>query len=224
MPTFPTWSDVEAHLEQVASPATRRLVELTAAYGETETEIRLDPEARVIWWAYDTTELGAEGWVVEQLAPEEATRQADPVADMAEERLEGDYEDGGGRERDEDLLDEYAEILTLTLPAEPREARAQIARNREVAARASARWQRADGLLVTDLAGTERGGRSRASRTLGISPTQVGRIIDGAAARRGDYQRTKRAKAPTHPSGQQAEAEGIAAALGWVVATDDNAG
>lgn len=184
MPTFPSWGDAKAHLEEVAGPATRRLTALTTVHGADETEIRIDPDARAIWWAYDAAELDGDGWVVERLSPEEAARQADPVADLAEERLEGDYEEGGSREEDEDLLDEYATILALTLPSEPKKARAQIARYREVARRADARWQRIDALLVADLAGTERGGRSRAARILGISPTQVGRIIDGAAARR----------------------------------------
>lgn len=182
----PKYEDVEKYLDRHAGPGTHQLSELTAAHGGTETEIRLDPDNRVIWWAYDNAPLGGGGWTVQRLSPEEAARDADPQADLAEDRIEaGDYEhETSTREEDEDLLDEYVQILALGLPREPRAARAQIARHREIAARLARRWQRADVELVRALVGTERGGPARAARQLGVSQTQVRRILDSAALRR----------------------------------------
>jgi len=57
-----------------------------------------------------------------------AVRDADAQADLAEDRIEaGDYEhETTTVEQDQDLLDEYAAILALSVAAEPQAAREDI--------------------------------------------------------------------------------------------------
>jgi hypothetical protein len=89
------------------------------------------------------------------------------------------YAEGfGDLDSDQAAMDENSEILLLSLNAEdPTAAAAQIKRHREVLRREDARWQRTYAHLVRDLAGDERGGKTRAARALKVSDMQVGRII-----------------------------------------------
>ncbi|MFE7590118.1 MULTISPECIES: hypothetical protein [unclassified Kitasatospora] len=56
-------------------------------------------------------------------------------------------------------------------------AAAQIKRQRRSLARQDALQQRAYARLVTELAGPERGGKTRAGKALGVTDVQIGRII-----------------------------------------------
>jgi hypothetical protein len=126
--TFAAYAEAEQHITQHSGDGTYRLPELTAAHGEDEHEIRLDPTNRVIWWAYDSAPIGGDGWTVQRLNPAAAARDADAQADLAEDRIEADdYEhESTTFEQDQDLLDEYAAILALSVAAEPQAAREDI--------------------------------------------------------------------------------------------------
>ncbi|MFI2620468.1 hypothetical protein [Streptomyces sp. NPDC018584] len=88
------------------------------------------------------------------------------------------YAEGlGDLDADQEALDEYAAILTLSLPQEPDLASADIKAKRRSIARQDMLWQRAYTQLIRNLAGSERGGKTRAARALHISDMQVGRII-----------------------------------------------
>ncbi|WP_062214676.1 hypothetical protein [Streptomyces sp. NBRC 109706] len=182
--TVADWDAAEVYLAEHTSDATYTLTELTAAHDADLHEIRLDPETRTIWWAYDNGPVRGKGWTVDHLTPAAAAEQAEPIIDTTQDRM-GDPEGYAGQihrlDDDQALLDEYTEILRLTLPADPQAARAEIRTRRALA---DALWQRADAELVRSLAGSDRGGKAAAARTLGITRMQVTRLISDDDRRR----------------------------------------
>ncbi|MGA5824138.1 hypothetical protein ACPC54_40615 [Kitasatospora sp. NPDC094028] len=72
----------------------------------------------------------------------------------------------------------------------------EIKRQRRLIARQNALQQRTYANLVAELAGTEHGGKTRASRALGITDVQVGRIL------REDQQRRTRLAAAVRATRQ----------------------
>lgn len=180
--TVDTWEDAEAHIKAHTSSKAWTLSELTARMGEEYHHLVLDPESRTVWYAWTLAdELTDEPWTIEQLTPQAAADLVDPYVDMVEDSLNNpeQYADGiGDLDSDQDAMDENTHILLLGLNAEdPTAAAAQIKRQREILRREDARWQRTYAQLVRNLAGTERGGNTRAARALKISDMQVGRII-----------------------------------------------
>lgn len=178
--TVADWRDVEAYLAEHASSNTYTLTALTALHDDNLHHIVLDPDTRTIWWAYDNSALDGEGWTVEQLTPATAAAQASNQIDLAQDRMDNPdwYADGfGDLDADQEALDEYTEILRLTLPQEPDRASADIKAKRRVIVRQDALWQRAYANMVRDLVGTERGGKARAARQIGVTDVQIGRII-----------------------------------------------
>lgn len=185
------WDATQAHITQNTSAASYVLPELTALLGADLHHLVLDPESRTIWWAYDNTPLDGDGWTIEQLTPEAVTEQLADQIDMIQDRMDeaadpdSAYANGFyDLNRDQAAFDEYAEIMRLALPADPAEMATRIRRKREVLARQDALWQRAYANMVRDLAGTERGGKTRAARPLGVTEMQVGRIIREEEQRR----------------------------------------
>lgn len=180
--TADTWEDAEAHIKAHASSKAWTLSELTARMGEEYHHLVLDPETRTVWYAWTLAdELTDAPWTLEQLTPQAAADLVDPYVDMIEDSLNNpeQYADGiGDLDSDQDAMDENTHILLLGLNAEdPIAAAAQIKRQREILRREDARWQRTYAQLVRNLAGTERGGNTRAARALKVSDMQVGRII-----------------------------------------------
>lgn len=180
--TVDTWEDAEAHIKAHTSSKAWTLSELTARMGEEYHHLVLDPESRTVWYAWTLAdELTDEPWTIEQLTPQAAADLVDPYVDMVEDAMDNpaQYAEGfGDLDSDQAAMDENSEILLLSLNAEdPTAAAAQIKRHREVLRREDARWQRTYAHLVRDLAGDERGGKTRAARALRVSDMQVGRII-----------------------------------------------
>lgn len=187
------WDAAEAHISERTSTNAYVLAELTAINDADLHHIVLDPKARTIWWAYDNAPLDGEGWTVDQLTPQEAAEMASDQIGVIQDKLDeissqpedcGYARGFGGLDSDQAALDEYAEILRLTLPEDPREARGRIQAARDQLAQQDALWQRTYANMVSDLAGTEHGGKTRAARVLGITDMQVGRIIREDAQRR----------------------------------------
>lgn len=178
--TTDDWEAAQAHIAAATSPAAYPLTELTAVLDADLHHLVLDPTSRTIWWAWDNAPLDGEGWTVQQITPKDAAEMAGDWVEMIQDRQDDLTEYALGHadpDRDQDVLDEYAAILVLALPAEPASAAAQIKRQRRLIARQDALQQRAYALLVSELAGTERGGKTRAGQALGITDVQVGRII-----------------------------------------------
>ncbi|MFF0629781.1 hypothetical protein [Streptomyces sp. NPDC004296] len=191
--TVADWEAAEAHLAEHASADAYALTELTAVHDADLHHIVLDPKTRTIWWAYDNTPLDGEGWTIDQLTPKDAAEMASSQIGIIQDKLDeistqpedcGYAQGFGDLDNDQAALDEYAEILRLTLPEDPREARGHIQATRSQIAQQDALWQRTYANMVSDLAGTEHGGKSRAARTLGVTDVQVGRVIREEVQRR----------------------------------------
>ncbi|MGY5127320.1 hypothetical protein [Streptomyces nigrescens] len=191
--TVADWEAAETHITEHTSADAYTLTELTAIHDADLHHIVLDPKTRTIWWAYDNTPIGGEGWTVDQLTPQEAADMAGDQIGLIQDKLDeisGQPEDCGyargfgDLDSDQAALDEYTEILRLALPEDPREARSHIQATRDRIAQQDALWQRTYANMVSDLAGTEHGGKTRAARALGVTDMQVGRIIREDAQRR----------------------------------------
>lgn len=188
--TVEDWDAAETYLDEHTSPSTYRLVELTANHDSDLHEIRLDPETRTVWWAYHNSPLGGEGWTIEQLSPKEAAERVEPIVDLIQDRMDDPegYTRTDQADDDQDALDEYAAILRLGLPEEPRAARAEISRQRALLARTDTLWQRTDADLVRDVVNSQRNGNKRAAgEILGVSDMQVGRLISADDRRREEF-------------------------------------
>lgn len=178
--TAADWEGVQSYLAEHTSSSAYALTELTALHDDALHHIVLAPETRTIWWAYDNSALDGDGWTIEQLTPSDAAAQASNLIDLVQDRMDNPdwYAEGhGDLDADQEALDEYTEILRLDLPQEPDRASSDIKTKRRVIARQDALWQRAYANMVRDLAGTERGGKARAARQLGVTDVQIGRII-----------------------------------------------
>lgn len=189
-----TVADLEAAEEYIGnhtSAAAYRLTALTRHHDEDLHEIVLDPDSRTIWWAY-RTEPGNQDdstWTVDQLTPQQAAAQAQPHIGLAQDRMAdpASYATAGGvndLDDDQDLLDEFTQLLRLGLPADPREAAARIKAEREALAAQDALWQRTYAGMVRELTGGQWGGKTKAAKALGISDVQVGRIVTDDDRRR----------------------------------------
>lgn len=194
--TVATWDEAKAYLDEHTSANAYTLAELTAEHDAELHEVILDPDTRTIWWAYDNSPLDAEGWTIDQLTPADAAKAAENIADIVQDRL-GDPTSycapNTNPDRDQVVMDEYAEILRLGLPADPVDARAQIRHRRHLISREDALWQRTDAELVRALAGPRHGGKIDAARILGITDVQVGRIIRNDDKRRDELTEAVRA-------------------------------
>ncbi|MDW6058175.1 hypothetical protein SAZ11_08750 [Streptomyces sp. FXJ1.4098] len=173
-----------AHIAEHVSGASRVLTETTAVLDSSMHQLVIDPETRTVWWAYDNAPLDTDGWTVEQLTSEAATEQLSDHIELIQDRMadaarpDSAYAmDFADLDRDQDVLDEYTEIMRLALPAEPQQMAQRIRRQRELLTRQDALWQRAYANLVRELVGPDRGGKSRAAGPLGVTDVQVGRII-----------------------------------------------
>lgn len=178
--TVDSWESVEAHLAEHAGARTFTLTALTSRHDSDLHHIAIDPDSRTVWWAYDNTPLDGNGWTILQLTPADAAELAADEVDCIQDRMDNPewYAEGlGNLDADQEALDEYAAVLTLGLPQEPDRASADIKVKRQSIARQDMLWQRAYTELVRNLAGSERGGKTRAARMLRISDMQVGRII-----------------------------------------------
>ncbi|MFJ3841083.1 hypothetical protein ACWGHM_36720 [Streptomyces sp. NPDC054904] len=88
----------------------------------------LDPQTRTVWRAYDNALLHSEGWTVRQLAPADALEQLGDIVDPIQDRQDDltEYvERSGNIDSDQAALDEYAAVVLLSLPAEPKVAAAR---------------------------------------------------------------------------------------------------
>lgn len=183
--TVAEWEDAQDVINSHVSSSAYPLSELTARLDGELHHLVIDPSTRTVWWAWDGSPLGEEGWKVEQLSPRAAAEMLSPYVDLVQDKLdevesiESAYAQGLGATvgQDQDALDEYAEVLRLDVAEDPATARGQIQARRDNLARQDALWQRCYANLVRDLAGTERGGKTRAAAVLGITDVQVGRII-----------------------------------------------
>nr|WSX25637.1 hypothetical protein OG690_38500 [Streptomyces tubercidicus] len=191
--TVADWEAAETHIAEHSSADAYTLAELTAIHDADLHHIVLDPQTRTIWWAYDNTPIDGEGWTIDQLTPKDAAEMASNQIGIIQDKIDeigGQSEDCGyargfgDLDSDQAALDEYAEILRLTLPEDPREARSHIQFTRNQIAQQDALWQRTYANMVSGLAGTEHGGKTRAARALGVTDMQVGRIIREDAQRR----------------------------------------
>jgi hypothetical protein len=174
------WSAAEAHLATHTGTNAHTLPALTALLGTDLHHLVLDPDTRTIWWAWDKAAVDmGEGWAIDQLDAEAAAENFSDTIDTIHDRLADHdlYNSYDAFELDQDALDEYTEILRLTLPADAAEARSAIKRRRDLLARQDQLLQRADANLVRDLVGTEHGGAARAARALNITQTQTSRLI-----------------------------------------------
>ncbi|WP_030888241.1 hypothetical protein [Streptomyces sp. NRRL S-1868] len=195
--TVDTWGDAEATLAGHTSTEAYTLTELTALVGSDLHKIVLDPTTRTVWWASDQSPHDGEGWLIKQLSLEQAADLLGGEIDLLQDRLDDPEEHYPGRDAarsglwdpdsDQKALDEYTAILRLQVSSDPRAARAEIKRRRLTIARQDALWRRTDADLVRDLAGTKRGGLTRASEQLDITDVQVGRIIRDDDKRRANY-------------------------------------
>ncbi|MGW7317929.1 hypothetical protein [Streptomyces sp. NPDC054865] len=176
-----------AHIAANVGPSGHDLPELTTLLDADLHHLVLDPETRTVWWASETQPGSSGDWTVDQLEPAAAAQMLSNHVDTIQDRQD-DLTEYVDRQADPDTdqraLDEYAAILLLTLPVEPAAAAAKIKHRRRLIARQDALEQRAYALLVADLTGTERGGKTRAGRVLGITDVQVGRIIREDGQRR----------------------------------------
>jgi hypothetical protein len=174
------WDAARTRISEGTGAAAYELTELTAQLDADLHHLVLDPDTRTVWWAYDNAPLGGEGWTVQQLAPSAAAEELGDTVEVIQDRQDDltEYaERHADLDRDQDALDEYAAVLLLALSAEPAAAVAQIKRRRSLIARQDALQQRAYATLVAELAGTERGGKTRAGRALSVTDVQIGRII-----------------------------------------------
>lgn len=194
--TVADWSDVESYLAEHTSDAAYPLTALTALHDADQHHIVLDPKTRTIWWAYDNSPLLGQGWTIDHLAPQDAATQAsnpidilqDQLAELLETPEKSPYALGHGNlDGDLEALDEYAAIVRLTVPQDPREARAHIQSQRDRIARAAAQedapWRLAYVGMVRELANLP-GGKKLAGERLGITDVQVGRLIRDEDQRR----------------------------------------
>lgn len=178
--TVDSWEDVQTYLAEHASASTYTLTALTARHDADLHHIAIDPETRTVWWAFDNGLDDEPGWTIHHHSPASAAETASDEIDSIQDRMDNPewYAEGSGDlETDQEALDEYAAILLLGLPEEPDRASANIKAKRRAIIRQDALYQRAYVELVRGLAGTERGGKTRAARALKISDMQVGRII-----------------------------------------------
>lgn len=183
----PDWEAAETYLAEHAGDHARNLTALTALVGEECHQIVLDPETRTIWWAWDCdpgSPTDEAGWSVDHLSPLGAAQMLDGHIGVIEDRFADpeQYCYGNNPDSDQDVMDEFAAILRLALPASPAEAGARITRELELIAR----WQRTYAALVRELSGTEPGGTDRASHALGISKALADRLIGDDDQHRAD--------------------------------------
>lgn len=200
--TVSDWPAVQSHIEEHASATAQPLPALTTALDDELHHLVLDPETRTIWWAWDNSPLSEEGWTVEQLSPDAAAAQLGDQVDLIQDYQDNPqwYAEGNDtHRRDQDALDEYTEILRLSLPDDPAEAAAHIKRKRHLIARQDSLWQRTYAEMVRNLAGGGRGGKARAARALGISDMQVGRIIREDDTRRAELDDAVQAERAARP-------------------------
>jgi hypothetical protein len=151
----------------------------------------LDPQTRTIWWAWDrepNAPTDEAGWSVDQLTATAAAEMLDAYVDLIEDRFADpeQYRYGNDLDNDQDAMDEYTDILLLTLPDAPTDAAVRIRRKRELIARADARWQRAEAALARELTDTGREGTRHASQAVGMPPTLVATLILEDDQRRAD--------------------------------------
>lgn len=193
--TVEDWPDAKAHITATTSPAAYVLTDLTALHDEELHHLVLDPESRTLWWAYDLAPIDGEGWTVDQWSPDAAAEMLSDQIDLIQDRMDDPQQYAKGMadlQTDQDALDEYAEILRMRLPAEPAAAAASIRHRRKLIARQDALWQRTYAALVRDLAGTEHGGKTQASKAIGVTDVQIGRIIREDQQRREAMEQTVR--------------------------------
>lgn len=174
------WDEVEAYLAEHASSDTYTLTQLTAYHDADLHHIAIDPSTRTVWWAWDNSVADEDGWTIDQLTPEGAAEMASDQIAIIQDRMDNPEAYAEGREdldSDQEVMDEYTQILRLGLPEDPEQARRAIAAKRRSIRQDDELWQRTYSELVRDLAGSERGGKSQAARALRISDMQVGRII-----------------------------------------------
>ncbi|MFD4830105.1 hypothetical protein ACFWPV_09660 [Streptomyces uncialis] len=184
--TVDSWEDARAHLAEHV-PNGRALTALTGLHGDDFHEIVLDPDTRTIWWAYDNGPLDGEGWSVEQLTPQGAADRCDDIIGIVQDRITDPeyYAEGfGDLDRDQETLDDYTGIVRLTLPADPRLAADAIRANRAALQALDTQWQRASVTLYRETVDRQDGNRLAAGRTLGVSDSQVRRVIAADDERR----------------------------------------
>ncbi|MFE4397943.1 MULTISPECIES: hypothetical protein [Streptomycetaceae] len=181
--TTDTWDAALEHIARHTSADAYELTALTALLQAEFHHLVLDPTTRTVWWAYDADPadvMKATELRVQQLAPDAAADDLGDIVSVIQDRQDDldSYAKGWeDLDRDQAALDEYAAVLLLALPVEPGLAAAQIKRQRRSLARQDALQQRAYARLVTELAGPERGGKTRAGKALGVTDVQIGRII-----------------------------------------------
>ncbi len=178
--TADDWDDALDRITRSAGPGARELPELTRLLDSDLHHLVLAPATRTIWWAYDGNPDGERDLTVQQLTPAVAAEQLADIIETIQDRqadLIAYTEGTADPDQDQDALDEYTEILLLTLPENPAAAAAAIKDCRRRIARQDALQQRAYARLVGDLAGAERGGKTRAAGILGLTDVQVGRLI-----------------------------------------------
>lgn len=126
--TVADWEAAETHIAEHTSADAYTLTELTAIHDADLHHIVLDPKTRTIWWAYDNGPLDGEGWTIDQLTPKDAVEMAsnqigiiqDKIDEISAQPEDCGYAQGfGDLDSDQAALDEYAEILRLTLPEDP---------------------------------------------------------------------------------------------------------
>ncbi|WP_329028152.1 hypothetical protein [Streptomyces sp. NBC_00690] len=207
--TLGSMEDAETYIQRKASDRAYTLLHLSTALGAMTDTIVLDPETRTIWWAYhDTVD---DHCTVEHLTPVAAAARASESAHWLLDRMDHiTGADFGYRrhlrlydpevpeyltyyadlEGDQKALDEYADILLLTVPSDPfsrhgdlRAARAEIRRHRRRTARQEGLWLRAEARLVGKL--VQRGDASSAVAALGIGTAEIEAILTEDAVQRG---------------------------------------
>ncbi|OKH91520.1 hypothetical protein [Streptomyces uncialis] len=186
--TVDSWEDARAHLAEYA-PHARTLTALTALHGDELHEIVLDPDTRTVWWAYDNGPLDGEGWTVDQLTPQAAADLCDDVIGIVQDRItDPEYYAGGlgDLDRDQETLDDYTDIVRLTLPADPRLAAAAISGRRAALQALDTQWQRTNAALYRETVEGRGGNRLAAGRVLKLSDSQVRRVIAADDERRAD--------------------------------------
>ncbi|MFF1298123.1 MULTISPECIES: hypothetical protein [unclassified Streptomyces] len=193
--TVEDWEAAQAHLAEHASDSAYVLTALTALNDSDLHHIVLDPDTRTVWWAYDNSVSDEDGWTILHLPPEAAAQMASDQPHLIQDRMDNPewYAEGNGDlGTDQEALDEYTAILRLSLPVEPDRAASGIKAKRRALSMQDALWQRAYANLVRDLVGNEHGGKTRASRQLGVTDVQIGRIIREDDQRRDQLEQSVR--------------------------------
>jgi hypothetical protein len=171
--TVADWEAAEAYLATQTSHRARNLDALTVLMGDEFHHLVLDPQTSTIWWAWDrepNAPTDEAGWSVDQLTATAAAEMLDGYVDLIEDRFADpeQYRYGNDLDNDQDAMDEYTDILLLTLPDAPTDAAARIRRKRELIARADARWQRAEAALARELTDTVEDDQRRADLSAAV--------------------------------------------------------